>query len=713
MNANDNYNTRGLDPNSGPFITGTGPVPLGAAFVPDGNVEHSADMTRLFRNFDVARDAEYIARVAAGQDPLNPSKDKRRDKRPRCVEELFKRLCWLNMPNQVMEKNQQAGLFGATGERWITRREIEHQGGKRAWGGKFSEDQVDTALAVLEKAGIIERHKYYNPRNKTSRISIRLCPVAILDILAWRKESKTLVKEKPSRKRVAPAIAGELIFLKPHITWQEAIGIGEMTRAAACELDYEPTLRKYLLPMTACIKGLPRYVPNRADRRTVVEDAALVEFLKMLLKKWRVNPEDHQFRHQPLAFTLDSWRALSHDELKAAGFSEAQIVRCQGLLVASGFLEWVNLRSPGKGEPRIYARLRVDLMLKWIREFKRSNQFLGLPRGAKVGWIPSVIHPRSINNLIYNNGSETMTTLGSRKTIKDKLYPAVAGGDFSSLLEHAQDTRRSFLKSPLDSGDESFRLITSLFSEIFFPFFANPETPFTHKIASQLRSLVNRGAMNHRMSLKDLQMWQYARENFNPGHSEYAWIIHQNPENPEKMAEMLKHWSSIKRLLYEDSTRYMDLEARIPLEDWNNRTLANWSADIDTAKNLIRRAIEIGKTKYPHLYGNRGSARQNTLGYLVALHVFDLQDDLAEFIANDRDVIKQAVEAEPLFGLTILKEHPGLMNKVGLAPEFWGKVRQNLQNTFRKVQVRQAQARLDDNEVDDLNSPWRIDPDVG
>ena len=31
-------------------------------------------------------------------------------------------------------------------ELWITRRELEHMGDSRTWGGKYSEDQIDTAL---------------------------------------------------------------------------------------------------------------------------------------------------------------------------------------------------------------------------------------------------------------------------------------------------------------------------------------------------------------------------------------------------------------------------------------------------------------------------------------------------------------------------------------------------------------------------------------
>ena len=72
-------------------------------------------MARLFEIFEVARDAEYSARVAVGQDPHNPVPDKRRVKRPRCVEDLLKRLCWMNAPSSVMEKKYYPGRFRRTG----------------------------------------------------------------------------------------------------------------------------------------------------------------------------------------------------------------------------------------------------------------------------------------------------------------------------------------------------------------------------------------------------------------------------------------------------------------------------------------------------------------------------------------------------------------------------------------------------------------------
>jgi hypothetical protein len=87
-----------------------------------------------------------------------------------------------------MRKIRNPEKYGADGERWITRRELEHMGCKRAWGGKYSEDQVDVALAALEFWTIIERRKIYDPVKRTSKISIRICPENILAMLSARKE---------------------------------------------------------------------------------------------------------------------------------------------------------------------------------------------------------------------------------------------------------------------------------------------------------------------------------------------------------------------------------------------------------------------------------------------------------------------------------------------------------------------------------------------
>jgi len=696
-------------------------------FVPDGGIEHSANMARLIQHFDLARDAEYLARVAVGQDPLIPVTDKRRVKRPRVVEDLLKRLSWLNTPDLVLRKKNYPGLFGVDGTRWITRRELEHLGDKRAWGGKYSEDQMDRALEALASVDIIERTKIYNPENKTSKINIRLCPLAIMDILAGRKSARLFRKKQPRRKRAAPNIAADLIFLKPDMTPIQAVNNGEKVREAARELFYEPVLRKYLLPLSACIKGLPCQVANRADRRNVVEDDALLGFMTMLLKKWAVNPENHEFKRSPLGFTRDAWRALSHDEMKASGFSEAQVVRCRRMLVDSGILEWVNLHSPGKHEPRIYARLRVDLMLEWMRGFSRNKVFLGLPKGTNRGWIPSVIDPRSSNLSGNSSGSEAVqlnhTVISSEaiapvisdnnKVIdtkvvpkqESKLYPAVAGDAFFSLLKHSQKSRSARLKAPLDSGDDNFRALTGLFREIFSSYFDNPGTPFNHKIATQLLGLANRGAITKRMTVADLRKWLDARKNFDPSYSEEEWKLGQEPQTPEEMDAMLKHWPAIKRLLYRNTNCSIDVEADAPLERWNQFKFADRESDISYMKSSILRDIDRGA-------GINSTQENVVLTALVALHELGLRDHLTEFIRENLARLHRATDTNPHFAIAILKKYPELMTReLNLPPEHWSKLRQKLQRTFRKVQVRQAQARLELNDIDDLNANWRVGDD--
>jgi len=673
-------------------------------YVPDGGIEHSADMARLIRHFDVAREAEYLARIAVGQNPLKSVQDKRRVKRQRVVEDLLKQLCWLNTPDSMMRKKNKPWLFGVDGERRITRRELEHLGCNRAWGGKYSEDQMDRALEALASVQIIERNKVYNPEKKTSKISIRLCPQTIMRLLAERKRARQSSKTKTPRKRAKLAIAADVIFLKLNFAPEQAIEIGERIRAASAELAYEPALKKYLVPLAACIEGQPCYVSHNADRRTVVEDPALVGFLKTLLKKWWVNPADLEFRHRPMSFTLDAWRAFSHDELKATGFSEAQIVRCKRLLVASEFLEWANRPSPGKNEPRIYARLRVDLVLNWILEFEETGRYSRLRTEANDGWFPSVIDPRS-NVLLYFNesGSADSDQPGFRKIKKNKVNPAGAGADFSFLLRHSRNRRDALIRSPLASGDDTLQAITRLFHEIFAEYFANPETPLTHQIAIRLRAWANRGDINKKMTVADLIKWQHTRNNENPDSGDDSWKVHQTPTTPEEIMKMLNHWPGIKRLLYENPVRYADLEAQASLESWNVDALVLCKDELESCKSEIQSALSSGRRIRP-MPGEKW-----LLPHLVALHELGLQDQLTEFINLNQAELQQATNRYPRLAVAIQNRHPELMCKLSLPPEHWPKLREKVQRAFHNAQVRKAKNSLEKTPIDDLDSAWRAE----
>lgn len=666
-------------------------------YIRDGGIEHSADMTRLFNYSNVARDAEYLARVAVGQDPLNPVKDKRRVKRPRVVEDLLKRLCWLNKSDSMMKKKDKPWLFGADGERWITRRELEHLGCKRAWGGKYSEDQMDAALEALASVDIIKRNKIYTSEKKTSIISIRLCPEVIMRILAERKRAKQSAPEKPSRERAKPTIAADLIFLKHNFGPDQAIFIGERIRAASAELYYESSLNKYLPALAANIKGLPYHVPDDADRRKVVEDTVLVEFLKLLLQKWLVNPEDHEFRQRPMSFTLDSWRAFSHDELKATGFTEAQIVRCRGLLVTSEFLEWAHLPSPGKNEPRIYARLRVDQVLRWIREFELKGRYSGLPRETIHSWIPSVIDPRSIGILNSGEGKEESQLPGGRRLIKNKVEPAKAGLNSFSLKRLSENHRDALIRSPLASGNHTFQSLTGLFKEIFFEFFDYPETPFTHKIAAVLRNWANHGAISKKMTIPDLVKWQYSRDHYYSTDAD-DWYVYQTPKDTKAMLKMLGHWPGIKRLLYENPDRLTDFEAQVPLGEWTKDALVACKDKIDSCKNVIQAALKSGH-RISLLPGE-----QWLLPHLVALYELGLQDQLAEYINLKRAELITATHSFPHLAVAIHNRYPDLMRELNLPPEHWSRLREKLQRDFHNIQVRKAQNSLDENPLGDLKS---------
>jgi hypothetical protein len=690
------------EPNFGrPLPEGT--FGLGEVYRRDASIDHAAAMTRLLQRHDVAREAEYIARVAVGQDPLKPAGDRRRDKRPRVVEDLFKRLCWMCSPDGQM-KMRNPELFGPDGERWITRREIEHLGDKRVWGGKYTEDQIDAALIALESQGIIERNKAYNPSNRTSKIAIRVCPLTVIEMLAAKKEA-SLFGDSKSRKRVAPLIASDVIFLKTGMTWQQAIYAGEKTRAAASELYYEPALNKYLTALTACIKGLPCGVPDCADRRISVEDVVLVEFLKVLLKKWRVNPKDHEFRYQGLAFTRDGWRAFSHDELTTAGFTEAQIVRCKRLLVTSGILEWVNLPSPGKGEPRIYARLRVDLILIWIREFEYSGRFTPLPKAVDSGWIPSVIHPRSSNTLICALAVPGDLGTGVRPK-KKKLYPADAGSISSiSLTEYSTKCRAAMLVEPSASGDPSFRAITRVFTELFTDYFA--AHPLDHQVASRIRAWVHRGALSQRMTLNDLLRWHKIHGRFAPGNTDGDWKLHQIPKTPEEMLAMLKHWPGIKHELNRPDINESAGNLEAGLKDWGEDHLPYWESDI----RWQRFDIESDKIRGRQLYWPRRD--DHRLPMLVALQQLGLHDDVNNYIRDERAELQLATKKWPGLALSLLKHYPDLMQALDLPPEHWAGLRRKRERAFYLTQVQLAKQRLWNNELDDLNAAWVIDPVTG
>jgi len=690
-------------------------------FVPDGNIKHSAEMMRLMRHFDVARDAEYLARVAAGQDPDQPESDKRKAKRPACIEDLIKRLVWLNRVDAQLGKKQSRDLFGPDGERWITRRELEHLGGQRTWGGKYSEDQMDAALAALARENIIERNKIYDPQKRTSRISIRLCPTEIMMILANRKQARMFSREKKSRKSFAPTIATDQIFLKSDSDWVRAINVGERIRAASSELYYEAALHKNLLPMVACLKGLPSQVASRADRRQNSVDSTLLSFLKMLLQKWRVNPENHEFRRRPIAFTRDAWRAFSHEELQAAGFTEAQIIRCKAPLVASGILEWINLRSPGKGQPRIYMRLRVDLILAWFRDFERSGRFSPLPTGENKDWIPSVIDPQSIDYLIKDDvGGEVVT--GQVHNAEDKLYPAAAGHDFLKNLEdYSTRCRAAFLKPPRASGDAFFQAITRLFAETFSDYFAHPENPFDHKLVAQLRTLVNRGAIAHRMTLQDLIHWQQAR-NLGLSGLDDEWKLLQTPSDPAAMARMLQHWSGIKRVLelFFSSEVCFPWELAKAVKCWGNDLLSLYvsksdSLDFESAseRQIIasyfdREKLEIqNQLKSGSVYAPFSQDR--LLAHLVALYEIGLSEHLADFIRRDHERLRLATVENYRWALSMLKNFPGLMQQLNLPPAHWDHLRAKNAQQYHNIQIRHEQTRLRTNAIDEVNYVWRVD----
>jgi hypothetical protein len=137
--------------------------------------------------------------------------------------------------------------------------------------------------------------------------------------------------------------------------------------------------------------------------------------------------------------------------------------------------------------------------------------------------------------------------------------------------------------------------------------------------------------------------------------------------------------------------------------------LANWKSLIEHWKDAILRYNQLGRSINLVL-------EDFLLPVLVALHELGLRDQLTEFIGQNQARLQRAIKANYVgshFGLAILKAYPELMRELNLPPEHWTSLRQKLQRTFHKVQVRQAQARLEENAPDDLNAPWVIDPNIG
>ena len=386
-------------------------------------------------------------------------------------------------------------------------------------------------MRALEKLKIIERTKDYDPLKETSKITVKVMPYAILDVLAAKKEVMLVGKGKKSLKRRVINVAEDVMFLAPGVDWKAAIRTGERVRAASAEYFYEPELAKFLVPLAAHVRGFRRHVQWWEDRRSITRDDTLISFLTMLIRKYAVNPENLEFRRHPISFTKDSWRALSIGELLAEGFSAAQIKRCRSLLVKAGLLEWGNLPKRAESNPRIYARLRLDLILDWMRKFARKDRFPRLPKDNNSGWVMAAIQPE------YSNISSVIPAqLKSENlavTRKDKVFSATSAENKFVYFKNKQDSRPGttqlssysarfravLIKSPETSGSYAFQEFTARFVSMFPEYFAEVQDTggapwpghqlkrLNHKLVARLRSWFHRGSFKNKMTLKDLNKW--------------------------------------------------------------------------------------------------------------------------------------------------------------------------------------------------------------
>ena len=482
-------------------------------------------------------------------------------------------------------------------------------------------------------------------------------------------------------------------------------------------------------------------------------DDTLIGFLTMLIRKYAVNPENLEFRRHPISFTKDSWRALSIGELLAEGFSAAQIKRCRSLFAKAGLLEWGNLPKRAESNPRIYARLRLDLILDWMRKFARKDRFPRLPKDNNSGWVMAAIQPE------YSNISSVIPAqLKSENlavTRKDKVFSATSAENKFIYFKNKQDSRPGttqlssysarfravLIKSPETSGSYAFQEFTARFVSMFPEYFAERQDTggapwpghqlkrLNHKLVARLRSWFHRGSFKNKMTLKDLNKWWDIRNRSDrTSLGANGWKLFQNPEGPEKMFNLLDNWPGIKAEI--DAFSRTDEFNRVSswdLEHWNDDVLEPSPLNLDGSvdlekKNYCLERIDYIKAKLqldPHHFEFWEDRR---LPMLIAMHELGLWKERDEFIRDCRDDFM--IGPQEYVGLmsctrkyrhlafAIEKHYPDLIQALNLPPAFWTELRKRDRDDFNRAQVLLGQQRLCKNEIDEFNAPWLVDPDT-
>jgi hypothetical protein len=200
---------------------------------------------------------------------------------------------------------------------------------------------------------------------------------------------------------------------------------------------------------------------------------------------------------------------------------------------------------------------------------------------------------------------------------------------------------------------------------------------------------------------------QKERERYAPGYTDADWKLHQDPKTPAEMLVMLNNWPGIKRELNRPNSHESAGNLEAGLKDWGEDHLPFWESDIRGQKSDIQDVKDGRSRTYWPLRDD------HKLPTLVALHQLSLHDEVNNYIRDDRAELQLATKKWPGFALSLLKHYPDLMQALDLPPEHWATLRRKRARAFRQTQVRLAKQRIWDNELDDLNAAWVIDPETG
>ena len=216
------------------------------------------------------------------------------------------------------------------------------------------------------------------------------------------------------------------------------------------------------------------------------------------------------------------------------------------------------------------------------------------------------------------------------------------------------------------------------------------------------------GATSLYTTVGDLLKWQHYRDHCAPGYTDHDWKIYQTPTTPEAMHKMLKYWSGIKREmnLLQQNNYWSEADLDEMIKHWGDSALPEFQPIVEGLKSSFLRTQERG---FINVFPTR---EDHKLPMLVALHQLGLEDALSQLITENNAEWKTFTTTHRGFALSLQKTYPALMQRLSLSPEHWAELRRKFSRDFHQAQVLLAQTQLRNNKIDDLNSPWLVDPDA-